>query len=197
MEDRKLNEQESLELISRMIRNTKERMEDHTGIHFLIWGYTTLAISLIIWYMLTFSRVQTALWNWFWLAIPVIGGLVYWIYSRHSHQTATKTYIDRVISSVWLVLGVTGVGISLLSLLYFTAIPVLFIIVILVGMGIAMTGLIVKFAPLTAAGFLGLLLSVLLLVVSGPNQILCFAMIFVLLMVVPGHILNYLGRKRS
>ena len=42
MEERKLNEKESLELIAQMIQNTKNRMETNCGMPFLLWGYTTV-----------------------------------------------------------------------------------------------------------------------------------------------------------
>lgn len=41
MEERKLNEKESLELIAQMIQNTKNRLETNCGMPFLFWGYTT------------------------------------------------------------------------------------------------------------------------------------------------------------
>lgn len=40
MEERKLNEKESLELIAQMIQNTKNRLETNCGMPFLFWGYT-------------------------------------------------------------------------------------------------------------------------------------------------------------
>ena len=46
MEERKLNEKESLELIAQMIQNTKNRMETNCGMPFLLWGYTTVFTSL-------------------------------------------------------------------------------------------------------------------------------------------------------
>ena len=38
MENKKLNEKESLELISQMIQNTRTRVEKDGGTPFLIWG---------------------------------------------------------------------------------------------------------------------------------------------------------------
>ena len=38
MNDRVLNEKESLELIAQMIQNTKSRMTRNSGAPFLIWG---------------------------------------------------------------------------------------------------------------------------------------------------------------
>ena len=42
MEERKLDTRESMELISRMIQNTRNRLENHAGRPFLVWGYTCL-----------------------------------------------------------------------------------------------------------------------------------------------------------
>lgn len=49
MEERKLNEKESLELIAQMIQNTKNRLETNCGMPFLFWGYTTIFVSLLVW----------------------------------------------------------------------------------------------------------------------------------------------------
>ena len=51
MEERKLNEKESLELIAQMIQNTKNRLETNCGMPFLFWGYTTLFVSLLVWFL--------------------------------------------------------------------------------------------------------------------------------------------------
>ena len=52
MNDRVLNEKESLELIAQMIQNTKSRMTRNSGAPFLIWGYTTIIVSLLVWFLL-------------------------------------------------------------------------------------------------------------------------------------------------
>ena len=44
MEERKLDAQESIELITRMIRNTRRRLATNAGRPFLVWGYTTVAL---------------------------------------------------------------------------------------------------------------------------------------------------------
>ena len=49
MEEKPLNEKESLELITQMIRNTQKKMEKGSGLPFLIWGYVTIAVSLAVW----------------------------------------------------------------------------------------------------------------------------------------------------
>ena len=48
MEEKKLSEQESLELISQMIRSTRKNMEVGSGNLFLYWGYFTAALSVLL-----------------------------------------------------------------------------------------------------------------------------------------------------
>ncbi len=61
--------------------------------------------------------------------------------------------------------------------------------------GTAITGLINKFKPIIFSGFAGILLSFLCLIVKGYASILIFALIFLVMMVIPGHILNFKGKK--
>ena len=65
MEERKLNEKESLELIAQMIQNTKNRLETNCGMPFLFWGYTTLFVSLLVWFLVVTTRKLL-------LAIPMV-----------------------------------------------------------------------------------------------------------------------------
>ena len=60
MNDRVLNEKESLELIAQMIQNTKSRMTRNSGAPFLIWGYTTIIVSLLVWFLLK----ETGNYHW-------------------------------------------------------------------------------------------------------------------------------------
>ena len=64
MNDRVLNEKESLELIAQMIQNTKSRMTRNSGAPFLIWGYTTIIVSLLVWFLL--KETGNYHWQWLW-----------------------------------------------------------------------------------------------------------------------------------
>lgn len=52
MEDKRISEKESLELIARMIRETQDNTARYAAYPLLIWGYTTVAISLVVWVLL-------------------------------------------------------------------------------------------------------------------------------------------------
>lgn len=190
MEDKQLNEKESLELIAQMIRNTQQRLEKSNGLPFLIWGYVSVLASVAVWYF--FSTTGNPQWNFLWLAIPIIGYPMMMLALKKEKNLPT-TYIDKVISYVWIAFGVAGLVVPISTI--FFPLPILFIVVLLMGIGTAITGMIIKFKPIAIAGFAGILLSFLCLIVKGYEVILVFAAIFLVMMVIPGHILYWKGRK--
>ena len=48
MEEQKMNEKESLELIAQMIRVTKQSIGSGSGNKFLMYGYTAAILSIVI-----------------------------------------------------------------------------------------------------------------------------------------------------
>ena len=194
MEDKVLTEKESLDLISQMIRNTRSRLEDNSGIPFLIWGYTTVIVAVIVWSLVTTSG--NYLWHWLWFAIPVFGGTLWLLHYKKqlNNRSRVITFVDRAISHVWMVFGIASFMISIISFL--TYIPILFIVLLTMGMATAITGLIIRFKPIIFSGFIGILFSPLCVIVRDTSSILIFAAIFVLMMVIPGHMLNYTAKRR-
>lgn len=62
------------------------------------------------------------------------------------------TFIDRVIGQVWLVMGLTAWFVSLLSVFGDMPVPILFVILLMMGMGTAITGLVIRFVPAAVGG---------------------------------------------
>ena len=186
MEEKQLNEKESLELIANMIRNTQKRFQKENASPFLVFGYVTVLLSVIIWYLLKLTGNPH--WNILWLSIPALGLLgLKILFPKRRKQV--KTFIDKAVDYTWLVIGTCMVLIGILSA--FVGFPVLFEIILLIGIAVLLTGLIAKIKLVASAGVLHILSSGLFLfgVVKGIDQILIFGAIFFLFMVVPGHIL--------
>lgn len=190
MEDKMLNEKESLELISRMIQNTRNRMVESAGTPFLIWGYVTLIISLVIWYLVTSTGHYQ--WHFLWFLLPAIGGPATYL-SNRKRKPQAKTYVDRVVSSVWIVFGCVAFVFSLLA--FVRPLPILFLILLLMGMATTLTGMVIRFRVVIVGGLLGVLSSLACLWLQGTDQILVFAAVFVFMMIIPGHILNRVALK--
>lgn len=193
MDDKKLNEKESLELIAQMIQNTKHRMTKNAGAPFLMWGYTTIAVSLLVWYLLK----ETGNYNmqWLWFLLPAIAFPCTVLISR-KQQTMVKTYIDRIVGYVWVVFGLGGFFVSCLSIFIWNR-SILLVILLMMGMGTALTGLIIRMRLVTVCGTLGALASLGCAFVHGIDQILFFALAFVFMMVIPGHYLNRMAKRSN
>ena len=194
MEEKILNEEASLELISQMIRNTRRKLEDGNGISFLVWGYTTFVISLAVYFSI--KATGDYHYNFLWFLTPVLGSIGMSIFKRNKtkHGGHAMNFIDRTIRNIWMVIGIaaflTSVGAS------FARFPILSVMLLLLGIGTALTGLTIKFKLVVISGFIGMLSCVVPFFINGYEQILVFGVICLIMMVIPGHILNYQGRKK-
>ncbi len=194
MEDIKLNEKESFELIARMIQNTQNKLSKGQGNYFLIWGYVTLLTTIGVFLTTTFTGDYR--WNFLWFAIPVIGYPLFFI-NRRNNPKGIVTYLDQIIGYIWITFGVVVLLFSIISITQLAHINILLIILLLGGMGCTLTGLIIKFPYCIFAGFLTLVLSISILFVNSYYYYyLVMSIAFIVMMIIPGHILNYKGRKQ-
>lgn len=212
MEEKKLDAQESIELITRMIRNTRRRLERHSGRPYLVWGYTTVVISLLN-YVLKVAGADPA-WSLTWFLIPVLGFVLMRLFPERK-STEPRTEIDRIVNSLWLVCTLSLIPIFILCLFHgWSYRPSLFALITLVmSIGSTATGLIVRSRIYTTAGILGMvgtaaiaLWDYYLKQLPDPqlidnrmlnNEILIFAVVFLVMMVIPGHIINYRTRHEK
>lgn len=192
LRDVPLNEEESMALIAEMIRNTQRKMERGAGTPMLVWGYATVLATLAVWVGLKLTNDYRVQFLWF--LIPVIG-LTWMLLQRHQ-PPEVRTYVDKVVSYIWIVMGWSGFIVSCLSFMGVIRTTILFIITLMMGQGSVLTGLVTRFRPLIIGGIVALLLSVALLYLHtlGPH-LLIFALAFVAMGIIPGHILNRRAKK--
>ena len=188
MKEEKTQITESIELIRNTIDLSRKRLQRDAAVPFLIWGWTTVAVSLAVWYAL--YATGNGHWNRLWLSIPVIGGCGLWLCLRaKTGKTLTRTWVDRVMSCLWMTLGVVAFAYSCLA--PFMQIHILYTVLLLMGIGTAVSGLVMKSWLLIVAGFMmAMLFAPVTLLVSGVESILIFAAAFFVTMVVPGHIFH-------
>ena len=178
-----------LELIGRMIENTRSRMVRNSGRPLLAWGYATVLTTLIVWGAVVYF--QDPRWNYLWLMLPLLGWLLMWISREKKPEGEVRTFVDRVIGNVWTVMGLSAWFVSMLALFTPMRLPILFIILLIMGMGTTVTGLIIRFTPTAVGGVAAIILAPFTLIAGNMWQPLLFIAGFVVMMIVPGHILNY------
>lgn len=189
MEEKVLNGEESLELISQMIKNTKTKFEKGGGAIFLIWGYTTLFVSALVYALLTITNNYN--YGWFWFLIPFIGVPINIFYKKKSNVHA-KTYLDEVIKKLWIVLGIVAFITPVAAMFVDYKLPILMIEGLIVNIGLTVTSLYIGSKVSAVAGVLGIILSFATIFVAGyANTIIIFAGMSVVSMIIPGHYLSY------
>ena len=63
MEEKKISEKESLEIISQMISRTKDRYIGNGNV-LLLWGYLTVLVTVVIWALLAMTHNE--MWHCLW-----------------------------------------------------------------------------------------------------------------------------------
>lgn len=209
MEERKITEAESIEIITSMISRTKDRLVKGCGDILLLWGYLTIAVAALIWVLLVATHNSTV--NWLWFLIWLIGGIITPIMAkRKRRETGVMSYTDRLTSNMWSVVGWTAI-VSVFLCLGFLLIGgkdswsmMLAFALIVVPMAEIIQGLIIKEISLIAGGCIGLLIGLFTMCCISAHIALMatwfmplFIIAFAAMMIVPGHILNSKTKRES
>lgn len=199
MEEKKLNEKESLELITRMIQNTRRNLDTGSGNIFLVWGYVGALVTLAVLAGVYFTKNPGWMWG-FW-GVPIIGYLLMYLLMR-KRQKATKSYIDKVLMQVWIILGLVCMMIVLMATDTERFEIILPLCAVVMSLGSIITGCIIRYTMFLVFPVLGLVWGMKSLfdaLTQGTSYVslLWFVAIVVFAMIIPGHILNYRARKEN
>lgn len=209
MEERKITESESIEIITSMITRTKDRLVKGCGNILLMWGYLIIAVAALIWVLLVVTGNPAV--NWLWFLIWLVGGIASPIMSKRKRVTAgVMSYTDRLSSNMWTVVGWTAIA-SVFLCLGFLFIGgkdswsmMLAFALIVVPIVEIMQGLIIKEISLIVGGGIGLLIGLFTMCCISAHIALMatwfmplFIIAFIAMMIVPGHILNSKAKRQS
>lgn len=107
MKEEEINEKQSLAIITEMIARTKDRYIGNGNI-MLLWGYLTVAVTILVWIML--ATTHQPVWNYLWFLIWIVGGIATPIMARREQKKCgVKNYSDRITSQIWSVVGIMGI----------------------------------------------------------------------------------------
>lgn len=207
MEEKRINEKESIEIITSMIARTKERYNLGDGNIMLMWGYVTLSISALIWSLLALTHNPTV--NWLWFLIWIIGGIATPIMAkRESAKKGVKTYTDKIISRLWTIVGFSAVACTLVCValtLLCDADPwsAMFIFaLIIVPLAEIANGLVLNESSYLWGGAVGLSAGVFVTCCIAGNVVLAaswvmpvFIAAYVCMTIIPGHVINHKAKR--
>ncbi len=196
MEERKLNEKESLELITQMIKNTQNNTQVGNANQFIVSGVATLITAIVVGTLISITNNQD--YQFFWFLIPII--IITWSHFAKKKETIT-THIDKMLRALWFVIVAFCISIPLLitaiamytpilELLYFQDgrlflfIP--FVEILFVSIGIAVTGIIIDYKAFKVAGFVGMVISFFTLFALPWIVPYAFAIFAIACLIIPG-----------
>ena len=212
MEEKRLTEKESMELIAAMISKTKQHLTKGKGNMLLFWGYLCVTVALLNFFLsyLQYGRgihipVSEKLTWWL---IPVIG-IPYTLIKnkRDTQKRDVLTYTDKLSITLWnYVLWLAVATIIIGALFFISGMNVGYVMFVftffVIGMAVSVQGMIIKEKSMIWGGAFSVL-SGGFLVISHIVGYYCLAMFysiifiisFILMMIIPGHIINYKAKK--
>ncbi|MDP4273972.1 MAG: hypothetical protein Q8907_06810 [Bacteroidota bacterium] len=204
MEEKSINEKESLELISRMIATSKNNLRIGQGNVLMYFGYFTATLSIVIGVLIGITRNPG--WSWCWALM-----FVFWFFMerlKKNRPATVVTYTDRVISQVWRIIGIMFVitfivlTVSAFSLHNYGIMnPMMPLSLVYVCLGVSIVGAVVREPYVTYIPIIGILFALAMMVSIYLNGMMYFGNIFgfglsfIVIMAIPGHILNCKAKK--
>jgi|SRR5688572_11928377 hypothetical protein len=181
----RLTAQQSLDIITSMIRQTKVNAVANT-FYFLLWGWTIAICNLAVFLALRFTDLSNPTII-FAVTIPAaIASIIYGIRQDRSHVASTP--LDNINKWIWI-----GFGITCFVFAYFgerTNWQINPIILCMSATPTFVTGIILKFRPLMIGGIAFWVFGIVCFLVPTELQFLLAAIALVIGYIVPGHMLQ-------
>lgn len=200
MLESKFSEKESIELISQMIKQTRQNMELGSGNIFLYYGYSAVVVSVAVFSL--FQLTQNAAWSALWFLMFLPGILIKLKNAKQKPQVVT--YMDKAINNTWSIVGslfaLTAVAILLIGYTvgfkFVDFALMLPLCLLYAGIGTSLTGVITNIPILIYTPIVAFIVAIYMLMALTMGETataswhLYFGISFLVMMVIPGHVLN-------
>ena len=202
-----LSAESSLRLIAETIENSRKAIAKNSGKPLILWGTLVTLTSIVIWALWT--KTGSPAWNFLWFAMSALGGIYTYLMTRNQEKVPASE-ITRIMGGIWRWFGIFAIG--FFALLWVVAlilstkgtpavvtVNLSLIIALMMGLCGAISGVVMKMKGVTAAAVLasiGAVLLILLVPDGSPVQILSFAILGVIALIVPGVIFQQKTAKQ-
>lgn len=180
-----LTEQESLAVISKMIKTAQNELEDDS-FYYLIWGWLVFIASVGNFVLM---KMESELAFLPWAVLMPLGGVLTFIYSgKHEKKQKVRTYTEEVMKYVVIAFLVTlFITLSFMSKLGLSTYP---IVLLIYGIWLFVSGGAIKFTPLIIGGIINWAAAIAAFFVTFDFQLLILAIAVLLGYIIPGHLLK-------
>ncbi|MBR4801386.1 MAG: hypothetical protein IK041_01095 [Bacteroidales bacterium] len=199
METKNLTTENSLKIIAETMERSRMTIAKNTGKPLILWGCMVALTSVVVYFL--WSKTGSPVWNLLWFAMTAISVVCNIVMDRNKEK-APSTEISRIIGKTWMWFGIFTTGLYLMIwVAYFILrafnpeasihVDLTLVISLMMGLCGVISGVVMKMKSVVACLVIATALSVVVaLVVNGPAQILVFAILGVIGLVIPGFILQ-------
>jgi len=177
---------DSLKLITGVIAKTQADIKAQSFC-FLLWGWLIAIASL------SFYILHQIGFDLYFIPFPILVliGIIITVvdYSRNNYKS--ETYLGGFLKQLWLVLGISFIVVVLISLLEHY--PPFTYTMLIGGIGTLVSGLVMRFKPLTLGGAIFLVLAIVSVFASDNNKPLVQCIAIIAGYLIPGYLLKYSG----
>ena len=191
----------SLRLIAETIDRSRRTIAKNSGKPLILWGVLVALTATVIYLLWTLTGSPA--WNFLWFAMTAVGAVCMRTMMRKSEKVP-DTEISRMLGHIWMWFGVFATGFFALVWAAWglrqiagiegaLQVDLTLIIVLLMGLCGTLSGMVLKFKPITVSSAVATTLSALFLMVmpdASPVRILTFVILGVFALVIPGVILQ-------
>ena len=184
-QNKEMTAQQSLNLISETMNNSRKEIVRNSGKYFVLWGVLLTVFSLLVYFL--WKTTGKVAWNNLWFVLPLIGyPLSRWTKNKEKDSRA-ENFISRINGGIWGTFGVFACSVALFSVLYsqFFDSPLTTIvlgvtlspqIVLLFGMAETISGITLKNWTIKIAGWITGIggLAIFYIAQVGAEQMLIF-----------------------
>ncbi|HEV2480485.1 MAG TPA: hypothetical protein VGS79_12500 [Puia sp.] len=176
---------ESLQLIMQVIGKTKENIKEH-GYLFLLWGWLIASASILFFLLHTYTTFKL-----YFLPFPVLAtiGIILTLVYYGRRSRSAETYLGYYLKKLWLVLGVSFILVVFINVVKGN-LPFTYTMLI-GGIGTLVSGLVLRFRPLTIGGVIFLAFTVASIFIAAGYASLLQGFAVIAGYLIPGYLLKY------
>ena len=186
---------EHLDLINETINKTKEQIRP-LSVNFIFWGIFIIVMSFIHYSFPSIIQMKPYSSLLFWTFLPLIGMIITVYYNKKIRDSrGYETHLSRVLKIIWMVFNISWLIIVVNSLIIKQN-PVLDVLFLL-GMTTLITGLIIRYKPVSFGG-ISVMILYLLVSINPDFHFLIINILGMLFgLVIPGIFLFFEKKEES
>ena len=189
-----MTESESLAIITGMINRAKNRFSE-TGTLYLLWGWMIFICCITQFILLSFFNNSHSYYIWYVTWIAVVYQVYYVVKKKRTQKV--RTYTDEIVGFVWLTFVICAFIIVYVLIKNDALTAINPCVLVLYGIPTFLSGVILKFKPLSTGGFICWFLAVAAMFTPYEYQLLLLALAVACAWIIPGYLLRSKFKKEN